>query len=301
MSQWERFWFRVVPSDSFSLLRILFGFTGLAELLTLLPVSTFWPLSGLVPITDIGTPLRAIAESMGLGTVGGWGLFLFQLVSLTCMTLGIFTSPAIACSFAGSVLHSFWNALPLSGAHDVLTVMLFCLLWADCGGSPSVDSWLQSRRGKQIDDPAQPILPLRLIRGQVVLIYMNSALWKLFGATWRDGSTVHYVLNLNTFQRFPGATPVSIEPLLTLATYGTLFWEMSFGFLMFNRWTRRAALTAGVLIHLGLWATLELGVFSLMMLSSYVAFADPEWLSRVMRSRLPLIARRGAGLRKSSA
>jgi hypothetical protein len=166
----------------------------------------------------------------------------------------------------------------MSGAHDVLTVMLFCLLWADCSGWPSVDAW---RSGKgRLQSSSQAIAPLRLMQFQVALIYMNSAFWKLGGPTWRDGSTIHYVLNLNTYQRFPGTVPIALDPLMTLSTYLTLFWEGAFGLLLLNRWTRRAALAFGVALHVGLWATMELGTFSWVILASYIAFIDPQLVSQ---------------------
>ena len=48
------------------------------------------------------------------------------------------------------------------------------------------------------------------------------------------------------------------------------------------------ALIVGVMIHLAMWATIELGLFSAVMLASYLAFLDPFELKRRAR---------GAGLR----
>ena len=86
------------------------------------------------------------------------------------------------------------------------------------------------------------------------------------------------------------------DPVLTFATYATMFWEVTFGLLMLNRWTRRVTLTTGVLLHLSLWITLELGVFSWVMLASYIAFVEPEWLSSALKSRKPA----SLGLRPST-
>lgn len=283
IERWEAFWFRRIPSDIFALMRIIFGAIGLVGVLALVPVSIFWPLSGLVPEVGPGASLRNAVLTLGLGTVGGWAIFLFLVVSFTCMTVGFRSGWAVACCFGGTILQSFWNRLPMSGAHDVLTVMLFCLLWADCSGWPSVDTWRSGKDRSQ--SRRQAITPIRLMQIQVALIYMNSALWKLGGPTWRDGSTIHYVLNLNTYQRFPGTLPVALDPLMTLSTYLTLFWEMTFGLLLLNRWTRRAALAFGVALHVGLWVTMELGTFSWVILASYVAFIDPELVSRLSARR----------------
>ena len=71
-----------------------------------------------------------------------------------------------------------------------------------------------------------------------------------------------------------------------MATYITLFWEMSFPIMLFHRWTRRVALLMGVFLHLGLWVALELGPFSWVMLASYIAFLDPGFVSRMTGRRL---------------
>ena len=303
IKRWEAFWFRQIPSDIFALLRIVFGAIGLAGVLALVPVSIFWQLSGLVPIGGLGAPLRSAALSAGLGTVGGWLIFLLLVASFTCMTVGLFSNWAVASALAGSILQSFWNPWPMSGAHDVLKVMLFCLLWADCSGWPSVDAW-RSRKGR-FRLPPQAITPIRLMQIQVALIYMNSALWKLGGAAWRDGSTIHYVLNLNTYQRIPGPVPVAFDPVMTLMTYLTLFWEASFGLMLLNRWTRRAALMFGIALHTGLWMSMELGTFSWVILASYIAFIDPhrvsQWSTKLQSFKRSTQAddHRKAGLREA--
>jgi hypothetical protein len=174
-----------------------------------------------------------------------------------------------------------WNPLPLSGAHHVFVALLFCLMFANCGRVLSVDAWLR-RETASAGIGTNAIWPLRLLRVQVALVYLNSGLWKLFGPTWRDGSAVLDVLGLNVFHRFPVDLPNSFEWVATIATYGTLLWEISFPLLMFHPLTRALALICGVGIHLGLWATLELGTFSGLMIASYVAFLEPTTVERIV-------------------
>jgi hypothetical protein len=176
-----------------------------------------------------------------------------------------------------------WNHLPLSSAVHVLTSILFCLCWADCSGWPSIDAW-RARRRHQPAAASQPIWPIRLVRVQVCIIYLNAGLWKFLYPVWRDGTAVHYAVSHNIFHRFPYHLPPSFEWSETLATYGTLAWEIGFPLMMFNRITRRLALIIGVVMHAGLGATLELGAFSPVMLGAYIAFLDPttvsHWMSR---------------------
>jgi hypothetical protein len=115
---------------------------------------------------------------------------------------------------------------------------------------------------------------------QVVIIYASSGLWKLFGPVWRDGSGVYYALSNNVFHRAPLAIPMEAATMMVVFTYGTLFFELAFPLLVLTRPTRRLAFAAGIALHAGLWLTLELGLFSWLMIASYLAFLDPHRVCR---------------------
>ena len=283
VERWERFWFEEVPSDQFALVRIAVGTAGLLSLIGFLPVPMFWSPDGIAPIPGGGYGLRNYVLASGLGVPAGWAIFLTLFGSFVCMILGLFTGPAIIACFLGSVFQTRWNSLPLTSGHTVLVALLFCLVWADCGGWPSVDYW----RRRRLPPSSQPIWPLRLIRAQVALIYLSSGLFKLLGAGWRDGSAIHYTTAQNVYGRFLDvyAVPVSYDWMLTLLTYGTLFWEIGFAFMLFNRVTRRVALLLGIGVHGGILLLMEVGPFSLVMLASYVAFLDPHSVARFTSNR----------------
>jgi hypothetical protein len=180
----------------------------------------------------------------------------------------------------------------------VITVVLFCLLFVDSGAVLSLDSWRARRRGvhPEVDTTSVmlAIWPLRLVRFQVGLLYLNAGLWKLFSPVWRDGTALHYALNHNIFHRFPYALPDSLGWLLTVGVYMTLAWEISFAFLLWFKWTRPVALVLGVLVHLGIWLGMEVGSFSWVTVATYVAFLDPDWVDQRIRgisSRPPALSR----------
>jgi uncharacterized membrane protein YphA (DoxX/SURF4 family) len=131
---------------------------------------------------------------------------------------------------------------------------------------------------------------LRLIRFQVALIYLNAGLWKIFNPLWREGAAVHYVVQNNVFRRLPQGMPLPFDHAISLLTYGTLAWELTFAFLLLFPPTRRVALVAGILIHLGMLSTIEVGPFHFMMLASYLAFLQPESVP-LLPHRLHMMAR----------
>jgi hypothetical protein len=289
----ERFWFEDVPPHLYALLRIAFGILGLLEVLGPWPLSKFWPLDGLVPLPGGGFGVRAALLDHGLGVVGGYALVAFLAGCFTAMALGIRSNAAVAAAFLGSLLQIHWNPLPLSSAHQVLVVILFCLLWADTGAVWSLDASRERVASGGGRAGAQPIWPLRLIQCQVVLIYASSGLWKLLGPVWRDGSGVYYALSNNLFHRAPLVVPVEISSLIALATYGTLLFELTFPLMVLTRPTRRVALAAGVVLHIALWLTLELGLFSALMIAGYLAFLDPRRVAALSAryDRSPAVSR----------
>lgn len=274
---WNRFWFTDVAPDVFSMLRIAFGLLGLLSLAGLSDLPLFWSCGGLV-------------ASRGSSLCGSFGdlypraILAFTAVSFLAMAVGFQSRLAVVCAFASVSLVARWNDLPLSAAHQVLRSVLFCLMWSDCGRVWSLDAWL--RGGSALpdgDERCAAIWPLRLLQIQVAAIYFVTGLWKVNNVMWRDGTALHYVFENPQFRRFAWLASPSWDSWTTVATYGTLAWELGFAFLVVHRRTRRWVLAASVILHLGMWATLELGPFSWMMMASYLAFVEPGRASRLFR------------------
>lgn len=277
---WNQFWFRPVPPHLYALLRIVWGLLALVGLAGVADLTAFWHLDGLVapiPSREQTLLLKLATDT----TLAPWMLGVSALI-YAMMTVGLWSAMTVPLAFITALVETEWNRLPLSAAFQAHIVLLFCLIWTDCGEVWSVDAWWR-RRTDTAPRPAS-IWPLRLFRFQVALIYFASGFWKFQDVHWRDGSALHYVLSNTQFRRFPLEPSVGVDLMLTLGTYATLLWELAFPLLILNRITRRLALGLGVLIHTGMWLTLELGPFSGVMIGSYLAFMDPDWFAaRVTR------------------
>jgi hypothetical protein len=281
IERWDRFWFEEVPPHIYALLRISLGGLGVLGLLHLAD-ARFWDL-GTGLIGDLGLPaLKSALRARELGAVSGWLLYAFCLAAFVAMTLGFKSRISVGLALASQLAQVSWNSLPLSGAHHTTQILLFCLIWADTGAVWSIDAWLERRRGIVAGAPARAVIaPLRLIRYQIALIYFMTGVWKLGNPTWRDGSALHYVLNNNVYHRFPALASPGIEWLATVSTYATLFWELAFAVMLLWRPTRYLALALGVMFHLGILVTIEVGGFNFVMLAAYLAFLDPQTVSRL--------------------
>jgi len=285
IGSWIAAWSMDSPPHQFALLRIVLGATGLLGMAGLTPVDMFWPLNGLAPIPSPGGP-RDFLDAHGLGTVTGWLLFSALTAVFAAMTIGYRSNAAVLASFVGLVGQMHWNRLPLSSAHQVLVVLLFCLVWADSSRVWSVDAWLT--RSVNAPPARVPSWPLLLMRGQVALIYFSSGLWKISYPMWRDGSAVHWALSLNIFHRLPWPVPVSWSPVVAAITWSTVLFEIFFPLLVLFRATRGPTLVGGILLHLGLLVMLELGPFSYLMMASYLAFVDPDRIPDLFQRRARL-------------
>jgi HTTM domain len=163
---------------------------------------------------------------------------------------------------------SFGNANPyLDNAGDTIRgILLMYLMLCPAGAVWSIDALLHKKKGPLFVHP----WPIRLLFVQMIYVYFMNGAYKLMGPNWIDGYSLHYVLGDLAITRF---SPVML-PLPTfvgrLMTWSVLIWEVTFPFLVFWTWSRRAALIMGVLFHLGIFATMELGGFVPYALCMYI-------------------------------
>lgn len=214
-----------------------------------------------------GAPLAAclLLVLAGVATSVGYRTRLSSLVALVCLlalqrtNTTIFNSGDLALRLIG-----FSVVLAPSG-----------LLW-------SVDATRRRRAGAPPPGPRAP-WALRLLQLQLAVGYFLSALGKLRGGTWHDGTALEWALRIEDLQRF--VVPdwlLEQSVLLNLITWATVAFEASFLFLVWNRRLRPWVLGAGVLLHLGIDITLDIGWFSLVMWLGYLAFVPPDVADRVI-------------------
>ena len=167
----------------------------------------------------------------------------------------------------------------LNGGDIVLCELALWSMFLPVGRRWSVDAALDRRRGAapgpQIDN--RVVTPaLAALIGQLFFVYLLNALHKN-GATWREGSAVHYVLHQDTIVTWFGLwVRAWMTPTLSKAlTWGALAIEWTLPVLLASpfalRATRRAALCLAAALHIGFVLFMDLEMFTPAMLA-YLPF-----------------------------
>jgi hypothetical protein len=280
MEWWKQHWFAEVPPHVFAVFRIALGIAGCLTMLGLVDVPMLVSTTGINAAPTPGS-IRAAIDGAGLGTATGWVIWTANMGAFVGLVLGWRTGIVSIAAFIASGVLILWNTLPLSAAQHLLHNLTLYVVLSDCGRVWSLDARRAAARGLARPATPQPVWPLRLLQYQICVMYASAAMYKLLDPSWRDGSVLHYILNYNAFQRIPGQVPPGLDPMLAVMTFMTLGWEALFAPAMLLRSTRRFFLIAGIFMHLGMGAFLDLGPFTPTVLSAYPAFVgaeDARWL-----------------------
>ena len=279
------------PAHAVAVIRIVYGIAFAAHFANLLRTGVWrwvWlppDQGGLVPLVHGRLEaLVAVTATSVQATI--W----VAMICAVLLALGVATPLAnlgLVVTFAA--LHELGpNA---GGSYDHLGgAVLWVLLFSGAGGAWSVDAWLRRRRGlAEADAPAG----IRwLLVWQLVCMYDSTA-WHKLSASWLplgNMDALWYILQQPTWQRGNMEWLAPLYPLTRLGTFGTWCFEHLSPALLLAAWYRHSRLRAGwlraqfnrvdwrlpylfagVVLHLGIEATMEVGAFTPLTLGLYAA------------------------------
>jgi hypothetical protein len=155
------------------------------------------------------------------------------------------------------------------------------------------DTWLGEAR--LAGAPALiPPWSVRLMQVQVAFLYLFVGLTKLADlrflpgswwprGDWIDGEALYWVLNDVAITRWSYAqVPVPVA-LCQVLTWATLIFEIGFPLFVLWKRTRIPLLIFGVLLHVGIFITLEIGWFSQITLCWYVLYLSGDAVTAAAR------------------
>lgn len=197
---------------------------------------------------------------------GGEGLAIVLIcVQLLCLGGAIFMKyKRILTLFGYLATASLVNSTYLlnSGGHHLILLILFFLIFINENDNKA-HSWLNAvNRGA-----------MAAIKLQVCFVYFISALYKLYGEAWMDGSAIWQSLMINEYTLpvlqdwFPGN-----NFFLTFVNYLLLTFQLLFPILIWFRKTRKWMILIGLFLHFFIAFGLGLFNFGLAMMVAYFAF-----------------------------
>ncbi|EFQ82523.1 hypothetical protein HMPREF0063_11732 [Aeromicrobium marinum DSM 15272] len=111
---------------------------------------------------------------------------------------------------------------------------------------------------------------------QVVTIYVAAGFYKVQGGPWQYGTALYYPLQLDEFRPFPFLNDLlpGLPVIMAVSTMAVVAVQLFFPFLLLHRQSRRFALVAVVLMHLGIAVLMGLPWFSLSMVAFDALFVS---------------------------
>jgi hypothetical protein len=205
-------------------------------------------------------------------------------VPMTTFWWGI--SPRISALASWYFLVSLHDRCPLilDGSDFVIRLMLFLFIFArsDRRLSP-ISPLAKSHPGDSFS--------IRLMQLQLCLIYVSTGLQKLYGSKWWTGTALAYTVQLDSFSRANWTFLAENELFVNMSTYMTLFFELSFIYLVWPKSTRPFILALGIAMHAGIEIIMYVPMFSWIMVASYLVFFERAYAERVLTTLIAPYAR----------
>ncbi len=193
------------------------------------------------------------------------------------MALGVGAPYCFAAAWILAVSLHHRSICFMSGGDSLLRIVLFLMCFSYAGAGLSVDAWLAGRGVFESLWISAPPWCTRLMQIQLALLYFRAVAFKMQGPAWRNGTAVLYAISNKNYQMWTIPQWLQSRGGIAIATYFTLIVEWSFAVLIWIRELRPALIVIGLLLHLGMEITLNLQLFSWLMMICLLLFVDPQF------------------------
>lgn len=246
--------------------------------------------AGIVPrvlLLDTGGWRPSLHLISGSVVVQG-ALFGLAALCASALLFGYRTRVATAACWFLTLSLQVRNPYIMSGGDTLILLLLFWSMFLPLGARFSVDSALTPQEST---NRYFSIATLALLF-QCMYVYFFGALLKT-GDTWlADGTALAYALSVDSYATVFGQWFLARPSLTQLMTYFVWYLELLAPFLMFlpllHVPLRSIALISLVILHLGFFLFLNVGIFPLASLTSLVVFIPGEfwdWLNSHLRRK----------------
>jgi hypothetical protein len=274
------FWLAPEHPDSAAFLRLALGGLGLVQLAVLWPhLLELYGNFGFVQWVVVETSNSAWVPSIGkLALVlENWGItsstavyLVFGLygASLVGLVIGYRTKLFAVIAWLSHAVTLNSGFFSLYGVDTMMHILFFYLVFSPAGAKWSVDAYL----GRVSSAPSSGArIARRLIQLHLCIIYVNTGVAKAQGEQWWNGEAIWRTVMQPQFNVFDLSWLAAHPALATVIGWSVLLVELGYAVFIWIPATRRPALVATVLMHAGIAITMQLWLFSLMMIAFNLA------------------------------
>ncbi len=278
---WNNFFYSKTDGSNLAVFRILLGFFLLLNGVSLIQDFDYWYGVGsesFVPLQDsfnLYSGFRInIYKWLSPTTNSAWFVLITYIISSIGIMVGFKTRISTIICFILLVSMQNRNFAILNSGDTVMRCILFLMMFAPTHVKYSVDAYIRSKAG--VPYPAEvSILTIRLLQLQFALVYFATVLFKLKGYDWVEGTAVYYSSRLVNFQRLLVPVVFDYPWLIKFSTWFALIVEFAMGALIWVKEWRRIVLILGVVLHIGIELTMDIGFFEWVMISCYLLYVEP--------------------------
>lgn len=208
--------------------------------------------------------------------------FIFHLgiIAALLFTLGYKTRLISIINFIFLYSLHQQNPIILDGGHNIMIITLIYLFFVKTNAYFSIDKFINSTKKKEnlYVNIVHNFGVLSIII-QFCILYLNSALYKVMGEYWQNGTAIYYILQVDEFN-LPWLTDliISSDILIVFITYSTILLQIAFPFMLLNKFTKYIALSLIVPLHLAIAFAMGLITFSLtMIIMDMILISDGDY------------------------
>lgn len=294
---WNRFLFAPTDPSTLCLIRVLLGsMLFYTHVVWTKDLGAFFGPEGFLPqeLIDASHEMRYVEPenprwlfSYFNYLPAGWlrgAVHGFNLIVFFCLMVGLFSRTAAVIAFVSALSYAT-RVTPgaFFGLDKINCMLAMYVMLGPCGARYSIDRLLALRRGAPREAPPSTSanVALRLIQLHMCVIYLFGGLGKLQGIRWWDGSATWFAIASTEYRSLDMTWLANYLPLVDFFTHATVFLELFYCCLVWNRWARPWVLLGAIGMHLFIGGAMGMITFGLIMIYGNLAFVSPDTIRRV--------------------
>jgi hypothetical protein len=286
---WSQFWFAPTDPATLSFIRLLAGglllythFIWSFDLTGFIGRDGYTPVAHLESVADREWSVWSIFFWIG-PTWLLWTVHVLALIVFALLFVGLFSRVAAVLAYLLAVSYAH-RVTPgaFFGLDKINCMLAMYLMLGPCGARYSLDRLWRLRRGDKTEavESTSANLAIRLLQLHLCVVYLFSGLAKLEGTTWKLGTAMWWSAANYEYQSIDLTWLAGWPYIVAILTHLTVFWEVFYCCLVWNRFTRPVVLWLAIFVHSGIALFMGMITFGLAMIFANFAFLRPETVRR---------------------